>query len=149
MCRSEVQSIPSYQINCILTLSIMISAMCINLESFYCCNGLCVSVLYVVCFEVLTCLTTFSMYSDYPEYLLYDDHECLAAIQNMFFWKHIPPLSCLVSGQLWEFALLVLQFPNWWYCLQGLSCLPPPPPSSPPASLPPPYQNLEPLLTMF
>jgi len=65
-------------------MALMISAMCITLETFYCYNGLCVSVLYVVCFEVLLCLTAFSVCSDYPEYLLYDDHECLAAIQNMF-----------------------------------------------------------------
>jgi len=82
--RSEEQSIPLYLINCILIIALMISAMRITLETLYCYNGLCVSVLYVVCFEVLLCLTAFSVYSDYPEYLLYDDHECLAAIQNMF-----------------------------------------------------------------
>jgi hypothetical protein len=42
--------------------------------------------IHVICglFEVLLCLTAFSIYSAYHEYLLYDDHECLAAIQNMF-----------------------------------------------------------------
>jgi len=88
-------------------MALMISAICITLEAFYCYNGLFVSVLYVICFEVLLFLIACSIYSDYPEYLLYDNHECLAAIQNMFLWKHIPPLSCLVSGQLWKFALFV------------------------------------------
>jgi hypothetical protein len=82
--RSEIQSIPEYLINCILAMAIMISAMCFTLEAFYYYNGLYVCTLYVVCFEVLLCLAEFSIYSDYPEYLLYDDHECLAAIQNMF-----------------------------------------------------------------
>jgi len=82
--RSEEESIPEYLINCILTMAQIISAMYITFEAFYCYNGLCVSVLYVVCFEVLLCLTAFSVYSDYPEYLLFDDHECPAAIQNMF-----------------------------------------------------------------
>ena len=40
-------------------MTLMISGMCTTLEAFYCYNVLCVSVLYVVCFEVVLCLTTF------------------------------------------------------------------------------------------
>lgn len=53
--RSEVQCIPGCLINCILTMALMISAKCITLEAFYCYNGLCVSVFYVIYFEVLLC----------------------------------------------------------------------------------------------